>query len=156
MRYLLAVLLLSVCVSAQTHGTDGSWWKRESPEAKLAYVSGYLSGAMTAQTESMGTCAALWALAKPIKDAYPMEQWQKICFPLSLFDVGTIEQFRDGANVFYSDFRNQQIGFDSAMKYVADEIRGKPRAEQDAKLEHLRKCAADYTTCFANPEKPAK
>ncbi len=150
------VLLVAASAIAQSGGTDGSWWKHLTPDSKTAYVSGYLSGAMMAETEHMSTCFALRAFGKPIKEAYTQEQWQSICFPSSHFDGGTIEQFRDGVEVFYSDFRNQKIGFDSAIKHVGDEIKGKPRAELDADLERLRKCAADPTTCFGSPASAPK
>ncbi|MGD0413788.1 MAG: hypothetical protein ABSA80_00405 [Terriglobales bacterium] len=150
------MLLVAASAIAQSSGTDGSWWKRLTPDSKTAYVSGYLSGAMKAEGDAMGTCFALWAFGKPIKEAYTQEQWKSLCFPSSHFDGGTIEQFRDGVEVFYSDFRNQKIGFSSAIEHVGDEIKGKPRAELDADLEHLRKCAADYTTCFASPASAPK
>jgi hypothetical protein len=151
MKRILLLILLCVSCSAQRaqypQGFD--FWKHLAPDSKFTYVSGYLSGAMTVQSETMGTCMALWMFSKPIKAAYTQEQWQRSCFPSSNFN-GSITQFRDGMETFYSDFRNQQIGFDSAMKYVRDQIAGKPQAELDADLQHLRKCAADYTTCLEN------
>jgi len=57
-------------------------------------------------------------------------------------------QYVEGMDLFYSDYRNQKIDFEMAIEHVSDEIKGKPRAQLDADLERLRKCAVDLTACI--------
>lgn len=153
-RTLICLLLIgaSSTAFAQRARTveDGSWWKSLTPTFKLGYISGYTRGAELANIANIAGCMALWSELKVIKTTYTIEQWKPLCFPANDFDGVKMGQYLDGVDAFYSDFRNQQIEFGSALEYVRDEIKGKPRAELEANLAHLRKCYADMAACVSN------
>jgi len=149
---LLCLLLLSSSAFAQNARTveDGPWWRGLTRDFKLGYISGYARGTELANIANTAGCLTLWSASKAIKTAYSLEQWKTLCLPVSDFDGVKMSQFLDGVDAFYSDFRNQQIEFGSALEYVRDEIKGKPRADLDANLSHLRRCYADMAACVAD------
>ena len=155
-RTLVCLLLIGVSSATFAQGArtveDGPWWKSLTPAFKLGYVSGYARGTELANVANTAGCLALWSESKVIKTAYTFEQWKLLCLPANDFDGVKMGQFLDGVDSFYSDFRNQKIEFGSAIEYVRDEIKGKPPAELEADLAHLRKCYADIAACVSDKQ----
>ena len=119
---LVAVLTLGITTA---RAGDGNWWVQLPKYEKQFYVNGVhdgLASVFRALDESPGT-------------------QQPPLGPL-LFGNASIEQWSDGLDVFYADFRNRSIFVADALVPVAMAINGRPPEQISARIQMLRQQAA--------------
>lgn len=148
-RSLVAILLLSSCLFAQTSNSrneltsnDGSDWQRFPDVAKVGYVMGYVDAGTGAYMLFGFFCS--WQVKADSEAG-------KICKDNSgslNFGNITVGQFRDGMDAFYKDFRNTQVPLSMAMHLVRDQINGRPAEDIEKELVAWRQCHADSSKCI--------
>jgi hypothetical protein len=154
MKPLLALLVLVVVCPAALSNSDklemnGIWWANSNPSFRLGWVSGYARAMDYAGVLQIGTCAAeLPIYQKQFPNTDPQVLLQRLCLSDKSFDYDgiTMNQFVDGVNAFYQDYRNQQVEITWAIQYARDEIRGKPTSELESEVGAWRRCAAASQT----------
>jgi hypothetical protein len=106
----------------------------------------------------MRGCFGIWNFVPSIKAQFTYEQWKTICFPQ--WDSAALnipnEQLTTGMDSFYSDYRNANIDYSSAIRYVQEAIEGKSSSELEADLLKMRKIAAGDLSAIAPASSPAK
>lgn len=129
MRYVLAVLLLSVCIPAQAQFAsrhDAAWWKQQTDCYKLGYLTGYEAAYPSIQ----GKCVAEKVSSVEIcADIAPT-------FVLGLDEKDALARL----DSFYKDPRNQDVTLELALIVVSDDIAAEAKNKYDhaQSLEKMR------------------
>lgn len=123
----------------QSH--NGYWWVSSSEGFKLGFVTGYVMA-------TGGTRDALFLKCVADKKAGLGDEVIKACEesqPVSMFpDFSNLKfgQLTEGVDEFYRDFRNKNLEIGVAMRYVGDQLKGKPAKELEEELTIWRRNAA--------------
>ncbi len=143
---LTILLLLSLGTEAgigeeQKH--NGYWWEDKNESFKLGFVTGYAMAGNNA-----GDMLAFECLANKHGGVLPQKAPPKeeliACSQESVpaaFDYSQvlIGQLADGIDEFYKDFRNKNVPVSLAIRYVRDQLKGKPAKELEDELTAWRK-----------------
>jgi len=138
-------LLVPNALAGDKTDLDGYWWEKLDASFKLGWVSGYAKAMDLAASIQIGTCASNMPMyVKQFPNTDPKVILQKMCLSDTQFDYDGIpmEQFADGMDAFYKDYRNKQLGVDWAIQYARDAIKGKPTQELDTEVALWRRCSA--------------
>lgn len=151
-KHLVFGLLLAVALGAgaadgpQTQAHDGYWWAEGNESFKLGFVSGYVMAMNSVADVKLFKCLAEKNGGK-IPEKYPGDEAFRACgensevaaFSFGGFRVG---QWQEGADEFYKDFRNKGLDIHLAMRYVNEQLHGKPAKELEDEVTEWRRTAA--------------
>jgi hypothetical protein len=121
---------------------DGYWWNYLTLNFKLGFASGY-AVSMTRVSDVTGSECFLANGGSAQLPPNVMREKLTDCAnssPVARWDFQKITngQLEGGVDAFYSDFRNKTVDIDDAMRYVRDQLKGKPAAELEKELEGIR------------------
>ena len=139
MRQAFAFCLVSLFVGAAgAAGHDGNWWRDKiSEQNRLGYLIGYVDAVHNAALLAPAyVCSDSPKLLECTGAAYEAMQSGYKNF---LSGKATYGQLKDGVDVFYSDYRNRNIGLGGALNYVVNSIAGVPASELERSVEAMRK-----------------
>jgi hypothetical protein len=116
-RVVLLSITLAVCAGlghGQTEDPtgDGYWWETLQPDGKLGFVGGYAQGAADMEVTILNQ---LPAACKQRVNATGFWTRNRTI---------TVDQVVDSVNHFYTDYRNESMGVDSAIAYARRELDG--------------------------------
>jgi hypothetical protein len=142
MRYILAILLLCICVPAQGQFTskhDASWWNQQTDTYKLGYLTGYEAANVSIQA----SCIA--------EQVSSIEGCGRIAhlFVLGLDEKAALARL----DLFYKDRRNQDVVLELAITQVAQDIAAQAKSEYDRaqSLEIMRQVSQPKASPPATP-----
>jgi hypothetical protein len=135
----LVVLMHSSLASAQPNA-NGDFWRQLSPNTRAAFVAGILAS----KASEVTVAPAVACLDSPDRDRFAQcyaSQQRKFQEEYKDFVGIGAQQFVDGLDAFFSDYKNRQIQVVSALRHVAMSIRGVPQAQLNDYAEQLRRAA---------------
>ena len=138
--FLLIALTFAVSVSgrAPSDSHDGFWWTRSPETFKLGFVSGYVMAIISARNALAFQCLASknGGVVGPDELKACNEAPEQSHFPT--FDNLRVGQLEEGVDEFYKDFRNKNLSIEIALRYVSDQLNGKPESELQSELARWR------------------
>jgi hypothetical protein len=144
---LLFVVLTAPRMLGQQQEHNGFWWAELSDTFKLGFITGY-GEAMTLNYNQTGFDCLADKNGGTVPQKLPDDKVMTDCFeknaklePLD-FTKLRFGQMAEGVDEFYKDFRNKAVHVNRAMRYVRDELRGKPAKELEDELTRWRRDAA--------------
>jgi hypothetical protein len=143
---LTVLLLLSLGTRAGTgeeQKHNGYWWEDTNRSFKLGFVTGFAMAGNSAGDMLVFECLAnkhggvLPTKAPPKEELIACSQEPvPTAFDYSQILLG---QLADGIDEFYNDFRNKNVPASLAIRYVRDQLKGKPAKELEDELTAWRK-----------------
>jgi hypothetical protein len=116
---------------------DGNWWRTIDTPSKDAYMVGFFDGIL------LGERFSYWKFIN--KDGTENSQTAKVIDSFKtyykLLQDTTNDQFRDGLDKFYGDYRNRRIAVTDAVWIVINTIAGKSDKEMEVIILNSRKSA---------------
>ena len=145
------MMLLLVALSATAGGQESPtqnayWWGGLSQGDKLMFVWGYVTAMGSARLSTQLHCDSDMTKGKANLKEQDYQAAKEICDASNEVkeqDFGGVRlgQFVDGVNEFYKDYRNKNIDFGLALKYVRDELKGATPEKLKSDLTFLRSIA---------------
>jgi len=131
----------------QTRAHDGYWWTGSSNEFRLGFVWGYVMAMVTAADANTFKCLAEKNGGKLPEKLCSMDVLDACARGPDVvpFDFGghfRMGQWLDGVDEFYKDFRNKGLDVQLAMRYVKEQLHGKPAKELEDEVTEWRRSAA--------------
>jgi hypothetical protein len=142
---LLIVLALAVGAAGQQRQThDGYWWNGSNDSFRVGVVTGYLLAMNTVADVFTVKCVHDKNGGKD-PDGATLEQALTACEetpsvkPFHEFSGFRAGQWSDGVDEFYKDFRNRGLNIELALKYVKDQLHGRPVKELEDEVTEWRR-----------------
>lgn len=146
--FAVSILVFIMSGSAMSQNTaqqehKAQWWNDSSETFKIGVVSGYLMASARAADAIAFSCLAS-KHGGQVPEQLPPEQEMKDCgennhlyqtVNCGAFRMG---QVKDGLDVFYKDWKNQQVEFEGAIRYVCDQLLGKTDSYLANELRRIR------------------
>jgi hypothetical protein len=114
---------------------DGNWWSQIDGAEKNAYMVGFFDGLV------LGEKFSYWGKNGMADPSYSDKVKESFDQYYNLMKHTTNDQFTDGINVFYRDYRNRRIEVSDAVWIVLNTIVGKTDKEIQVMTENFRKNA---------------
>lgn len=139
--------LMFLGVSSMSHGQsevhNGYWWFEKPEGFRLGFAAGYGTAMLHANNISFYHCLAE-KNGGTIPEAAPPRDVFESCGrepQTAVYDFGdiTVGQLSEGADEFYKTFLNKNVDINFAMRYVRDQLKGKPADELERELAAWRK-----------------
>jgi len=151
-RYCVTALFLltfevgAITAQKTTSKHDGYWWTNSDQSFKLGFVSGYVMAMNGINDRDVFRCIAQKSGGK-LPATYPGRAMVEECSEteeakMTDFSGFMVGQWADGIDEFYKDFRNKSLDVDLALKYVRDQLNGKPAKELEDEVTKMRQYAA--------------
>lgn len=117
---------------------NGNVWLTLHENSKYAYIVGFLEGMF------QGHCFTTWGLPDSQEnDSAWLDATKSYDFHRKRFVAGvTYQQFFDGLNELYADYRNRKIAIQNGMWIVMNAISGCPEETMKSMIEAWRQKAA--------------
>lgn len=132
------ILLFLINIAQSSDRNDGNYWRTMNETQKLKYMVGFIDGM------NLGLDFSYWGffeqneeshkLAKKVLDSYN-EHMDKY------FENVTYDQFIDGLDNFYEDYRNRRILINRSVWLIVQSIAGTPK--MDKIIENYRQNPGD-------------
>jgi hypothetical protein len=147
-----ALLILAALGVGTIHGQqeqqtpkNGYWWLPSGEGFKVGFATGYAMAMNDMADAAFFRCVAA-KNGGSVPTTYPGDGAIKACMQgpevasIVTFN-GRVGQVAEGVDEFYKDFRNKNILIELAMRYVSDQLKGKPDGELADELADWRQRA---------------
>ena len=144
---LLLTLIFGIgsALGQQPKPQDGYWWADSGEGFKVGFVSGYVIA-----MNSVGDANTFKCFAEKNGGTVPAKLPSEAVFAecakrpdVAAFDYAGFRagQWRQGVDEFYNDYRNKGLEIRLAMRYVQEQLHGKPAKELEDEVAGWRRSA---------------
>src|SRR5260370_22418175 len=147
MKKIAVLLLMSTAAWGPESPTQNAyWWNGLTTSDKLMFVWGYVTEMGSARLSAQWHCDSDRTKGRADLKEQDFKAAKEACDASDEVkdqDFGSIRlgQFVDGLAEFYKDYRNKNIEFGLALKYVRDELKGAAPEKLKSDLTFLRSIA---------------
>lgn len=129
---IFCILIFSIIfISKASADYDGNDWTNLTDLERLIYVNGFATGA-----------GLVWSRLHDFGDSFQSELdkgvYNEILNETSLATKATVDQIKDGMDIFYNDFSNRRIKTVDAIYVVKMQIKGEDPELIDSQIRYLK------------------